>query len=123
MANARVAVDYFGTGHLQDIFQGTLPLSYISGKINVPPIPADSSGFGSWEFDVPIEEPFLFCTPIVGSQYYFEKVSTYRWRLRVVGKYMVVVANRVTYPPDKSWKKPNFNDEGEIKILYGGYRG
>lgn len=124
MANARVAVDYFGTGNLQDIFQGTLPLSYVQGVIDVPPVSSANNGFGAWEFTVPIDNPYLLLGGMpTNADAYFEYVSGRTWRVQIVGRtHYIQPGNNPALRYDL-WNKPNFNTEGQVKIYYGGYRG
>ena len=124
MTYARVAVDYLGTGNLQDIFQGTIPISHLLGEIDVPPIAANSNGLGSWDFTLDQENPFLICNEFVGADYYFTRLTASTWRLHVQGR-LALYQQHPNYPVQRieNWKKPNFNDVGEIKIYWGKYRG
>lgn len=135
MGEAKFMVDYTGSGKLMDVFHPTLPMSYVQGFIDVPPLTPSTNqntlGFAHWDFNVPIPNPFLFVTEfrtrgssphLCGADTYFTHLGGTTWRLNVVGR--LVVSTFGGFPNnDPQWRTPLMNDVGEIKIYYGGYRG
>ncbi len=111
-------------GQFIDVFQGVLPVSYISHEISLPAINSNQDREAHYDFEIPsdITVPMLHVAHDTGgggsgSVYYFTRISGNSWRLTFRG---------LGYMQSGSQWRPNWVEplvKAGTKLIIGGFRG
>ena len=111
-------------GQFIDVFQGTLPVSYISHEISLPAMNSNSNHEAHYDFVLPsdITVPMLYVAYDAGgsnsnSLYYFTHLGGNSWRLTFWGVGFVQPAGGWT----RNWVEPLV--KAGTKLIIGGFRG
>lgn len=112
-------------GDFMDVFQGTLPVSYIHQELEVPSMTSNSSYEAHFDFSIPpeITIPMFYVSyennrNLNASLYYFTHLGGLNWRLTFWG---VGRINTYLNKWETNWTEPLV--KAGTKLIIGGYRG